>query len=209
MSASSLPSDAFEPTDRAGWRAWLAANHASDSGVWLVMTRKAAPVQNLSLDDAVCEALCFGWIDSRPRTLDAERTQLYFAPRKAGSGWSAVNKARLAKLEAGGLIAAPGLARIQAAKQDGSWSKLDTVDALKVPADLQEAFGRYAGAEASFAAFPRSARRGILEWIAQAKTSGTRQGRLDETARLAAAGERANQWRGNRDGNRESKRGGS
>lgn len=196
MSGASIPPDAFQPADRAGWRSWLAAHHASRPGVWLVLTKKAAPVQNLSYDDAVCEALCFGWIDSKPRKLDDTRSQLYFAPRKKGSGWSAVNKARLAQLEADGLIAPPGLARIQAAKQDGSWSKLNDVDALEVPADLQDTFGRYAGSATTFAAFPPSARRGILEWIAQAKTAATRQKRLDETARRAAVGERANQWRG-------------
>jgi uncharacterized protein YdeI (YjbR/CyaY-like superfamily) len=98
------------------------------------------------------------------------------------------------KLIAAGLMQASGLAKITVAKQDGSWTKLDEVETLAVPADLARAFRRYAGAAANFAAFPPSARRGILEWIAQAKTPETRTKRITETAALAAQNKRANQY---------------
>ncbi|PNY80915.1 YdeI/OmpD-associated family protein [Deinococcus koreensis] len=190
-----LSDDHFEPDSRAAWRAWLQAHHTRPGGVWLVLRRKAAPVPNLSLADAVEEALCFGWIDSRPRQIDDQRTGLYIAPRKVGSGWSAVNKEKIGRLQAAGLMAPAGQAKIDAAIRDGSWTKLDAVDALEVPPDLRLALDARPGAQAFWDAFPRSAQRGILEWIVQAKTDGTRQKRVLETAEKAARNERANQWR--------------
>lgn len=195
MTPPDLPADPFEPESRAGWRAWLQAHHDTEKGVWLVLRKKAAPVPNLSLDDAVEEALCFGWIDSKPRKLDATRSLLYFAPRKPGSGWSAVNKARIQRMQAAGWMTPAGQARIDAAIRDGSWSKLDAVDALEVPPDLRAALATLPGAVDQWEGFPRSAKRGILEWIAQAKTPATRERRVQDTARKAARGERANQWR--------------
>jgi uncharacterized protein YdeI (YjbR/CyaY-like superfamily) len=95
-----LPPDAFEPESREGWRAWLEAHHADERGVWLVLRKKSAGPVNLTGEDAVEESLCFGWIDSKPRKLDDTRSMLYFAPRQPGSGWSAVNKARIERMEA-------------------------------------------------------------------------------------------------------------
>lgn len=92
-------------------------------------------------------------------------------------------------------MAEPGLRKTEEAQRDGSWAKLDAIEDLLVPADLSAALGRYPEAEVNFEAFPRSARRGILEWIANAKTPETRGRRIDETARKASTNERANQWR--------------
>lgn len=191
-----LPQGAFEPDSRAGWRAWLEANHQTSTGVWLVLRKKSAGPVNLGVDDAVEEALCFGWIDSKPRKLDDARSMLYLAPRKPGSGWSAVNKARIERMQAAGLLTPAGEAKIDAAVRDGSWTLLDAVDALEVPPDLETALAQETGAREQWDAFPRSARRGILEWITQAKTAATREKRVRETATLAARGERANQWQG-------------
>lgn len=195
MSQPELPPDAFEPESRAGWRAWLATHHETEKGVWLVLRKKSAGQVNLTGDEAVEEALCFGWIDSRPRKLDDTRSMLYFAPRRAGSGWSAVNKARIARMQAAGQMAPAGQDRIDAAVADGSWAKLDAVDALEVPPDLAAALAAEAGAQVQWDAFPRSAKRGILEWIVQAKTATTRERRVRLAATLAARGERANSWR--------------
>ena len=134
-------------------------------------------------------------MDSKPQKLDAERSLLWFAPRKAGSGWSRPNKLRVDRLLGAGLMAAAGLKKIEQAKRDGSWTKLDAVEDLVVPQDLAAALADYPEAAANFAAFPRSARRGILEWIGNAKTAPTRAKRVEETARLAGRNERANQWR--------------
>lgn len=183
-----------EASSLADWRAWLAANHGQADSIWLVVT-KASAGGAFTLSDAVDQALCFGWIDSLPRKLDATRTMLLFSPRKPGSGWSAVNKAKVERLVASGEMAAPGLAKIAAAKADGSWARLDAVDALQEPADLATALDASHRARAAWDGFPPSAQRGILEWIGNAKTAPTRARRIAETVEKAARGERVLQWR--------------
>ncbi|MGL4727485.1 MAG: YdeI/OmpD-associated family protein [Bosea sp. (in: a-proteobacteria)] len=180
---------------RAEWRGWLEANHATFGSIWLVTFKKASGRGTLSNNDIVEEALCFGWIDSLPRKLDEQRTMLLLSPRKPGSAWSALNKVRAERMIAAGLMQPAGFGMIDAAKADGSWIKLDQVEALEVPTDLVAAFAQYADAAGYFAAFPRSVKRGILEWILQAKRPETRAARIAETARLAAENSRANQWR--------------
>jgi uncharacterized protein YdeI (YjbR/CyaY-like superfamily) len=189
------PPNSFHAHTPADWRGWLADNHSRADGVWLITYKKAAGKPTLSYEESVEEALCFGWVDSKPGKLDNERTMLYFAPRKAGSGWSRPNKERVERLIAAGRMAPAGLAKIEAAQADGSWTLLDAVENLEVPDDLAAEFARYPDARAHFDAFPRSARRGILEWIVQAKTPPTRAKRVAETARLAQENVRANQWR--------------
>jgi uncharacterized protein YdeI (YjbR/CyaY-like superfamily) len=184
-------------TSRAGWRDWLQREHATSVGVWAVTVKKgalAADEEYVSAVDLNEECLCFGWIDSRPARVDDRHTALLCTPRKPGSGWSKVNKDRLERLLALGQVAPAGLAAIEQAKRDGSWSRLDHVDQLAVPGDLALALDRLPLARSHFDAFPRSARRGILEWIASAKTPATRARRIDETARLAQENVRANQW---------------
>jgi uncharacterized protein YdeI (YjbR/CyaY-like superfamily) len=192
---STPPDNSVQPVDRAAWRAWLEQYHTRTEGVWLITFKKTSGKPIISYDDCVEEALCFGWIDSIGRALDDERTMLWFAPRKAGSGWSRPNKLRIERLLAAGLMAEAGLAKIQAAKQDGSWTVLDAVEDLTVPPDLQAALAEYPAATRNWEAFPRSTKRGILEWIAMAKRAETRARRIAETARLAEQNERANQWR--------------
>lgn len=179
---------------RAQWRAWLADNHATSPGVWVVTYKKAAKRPTASYEELVLEALCFGWVDSRPGTVDELRTKLWFTPRKRGSVWAATNKARVELLLAEGLMTPAGQAVIDRAKADGSWTRIDDAEAATVPADLVDAFGRYPGSEDQFSAFPPGVRRNILQWIAQAKRPDTRARRVDETARLAQDGIRANQW---------------
>jgi uncharacterized protein YdeI (YjbR/CyaY-like superfamily) len=120
---------------------------------------------------------------------------LWFAPRKPRTGWSAPNKQRVEALIADGRMAPAGLAKIEAAKQDGSWSALDAVEALEIPPDLKQALAANPAAQQYFDAFPRSAKRAILAWIANAKKPETRANRISETVRLAAENVRANQWR--------------
>lgn len=189
--------ESFHPLSRAEWRAWLAQNHARTQGVWVVSYKKATGKPAMSYDDGVEEALCFGWIDSKTGKVDDERSKLWYAPRKPGTGWSRPNKLRVEKLSELGLIAPAGQAKIDAAKADGSWTKLDAVEDLVVPPDLAKAFLAHVGSKANWDAFPRSAKRGILEWILQAKKPETRENRVNETARLAQKNERANQWKPN------------
>jgi uncharacterized protein YdeI (YjbR/CyaY-like superfamily) len=178
----------------AQWADWLAAHHDRDAGVWLVSWKRHTGRPAMSYDEAVTEALRFGWIDSKPRKLDDDRTMLWFAPRRRGSAWSRLNKQRIARLEAEARLEPPGRALVESAKADGTWSLLDDVEDLIVPDDLAAAFDRNPGAREQWDAFPPSAQRGILEWIVQAKRDATRARRVDETARLAAEGRRANQW---------------
>lgn len=146
-------------------------------------------------DELVEEALCFGWIDSKPRALDANRSMLWFAPRKAGTGWSRLNKARVTRAIKAGRMTPSGLKKVNEAKRDGSWAALDAVEALELPPDLLRAFAKYPLARDNFEKFPRSTKRSILEWIGNAKTTATRDKRVAETASRAAVNERANQWR--------------
>jgi uncharacterized protein YdeI (YjbR/CyaY-like superfamily) len=189
------PDNSVHPLTRAEWRAWLEQNHARTHGIWLISYKKATGKPRVEYDEAVEEALCFGWIDSKGNKLDDERSLLWFAPRKPRTGWSRPNKERIERLIAAGLMTEAGLAKIEAAKQDGSWTALDAVEALEIPPDLNAALAAYPSAQANFEAFPRSAKRGILEWISNAKTAATRAKRIEETARLAQENKRANQWR--------------
>ena len=179
---------------RAKLRQWLAKNHERSEGVWLVTFKKHCGDKYVSWDDIVQEVICFGWIDSQARKLDADRSMQWIAPRKPGSGWSRRNKAHVAQLEAAGLLMPAGIAKIEAAKADGSWNALDAVENLEVPPDLVEALAEYIDAVDNFEAFPRSVKRSILEWIQNAKRPQTRQKRVEETARLAQDNIRANQW---------------
>lgn len=181
---------------RDEWRAWLSAHHASSPGIWLVTWKKGSGGPHLPYDVVVEEALAFGWIDSLGRKLDERRSQLLLTPRKRGSSWSRVNKQRVERLLAGELMAPAGHAVIDAAMADGSWSALDDVENLVEPDDLRAALDAEPEARRQWDAFPRSAKRGILEWILNARTDTTHAKRVRETAALAARGERANQWRG-------------
>jgi uncharacterized protein YdeI (YjbR/CyaY-like superfamily) len=155
-----------------------------------VFWRKGSGRTGLTYDEAVEEALCFGWIDGRAGKLDDRRTMIWFSPRKRGSGWARTNKVRVERLLAEGLMAAPGLALIEEARRDGSWTRLDAVEDLAVPDDLAAAFAGQPGSRERWDGFPRSVRRAALEWIVQAKRPETRARRVTETAQMAARGER-------------------
>jgi uncharacterized protein YdeI (YjbR/CyaY-like superfamily) len=178
--------------DRAAWRQWLLEHHDQPDGVWLVYDK--VPPRALSYAAIVEEALCFGWVDSTSRGLDATRTMLYVAPRKKGSGWARTNKERIERLTAAGLMAPAGAASVERAKADGSWSLLDDVENLTEPAELTAALDAVPEARAAWDAFPPSARKAILQWITVAKRPATRQARIQETVAAAAEGRRANEW---------------
>ena len=184
-----------QPDSVAAWRSWLAEHHERGAGVWLVTWRAGSTGPRISYEESVEQALCFGWVDSKGRALDAERTMLWFAPRKARSGWSRPNKQRVERLRSAGLMASAGLAVVEAAQADGSWTLLDAVEDLVVPDDLAAAFEAAPPGREHWEAFPRSVKRAILEWIVQARRPETRARRVAETAEKAARNERANQWR--------------
>ncbi|HJW22710.1 MAG TPA: YdeI/OmpD-associated family protein [Candidatus Limnocylindrales bacterium] len=164
--------------DRAAWRGWLEANHATARGVWLVTWRPRSGRVGLDYEAAIEEALCVGWVDSTGGTLDEERGRLYFAPRKARSVWAASNKARVERLTREGRMLPAGLAAIERAKANGSWETLDGVERLEVPADLAGALAAVAGASAAFDALPPSSRKLHLASIALARRPETRAERI-------------------------------
>jgi uncharacterized protein YdeI (YjbR/CyaY-like superfamily) len=180
------------PRDRSEWRRWLQDNHATNTGAWLIYDKKGSGKQNLTYDEAVEEALCFGWIDSRPNTLDDERWMQLFSPRKRKSPWSRLNKQRVEKLIEQGLMAPAGLEKIETAKQDGSWSLLDAIEELKLPPDLEKALAANDTAHQYFMAFSPSSKKGIFWWIESAKRPETRAKRIQETVTLAAQNIKAN-----------------
>lgn len=175
------------------WRAWLAAHHADADGVWLVMWRPQTRRPRVTYEQAIEEALCFGWIDSLSNPLDDERTRLWFTPRRVGSPWSRTNKERLARVEADGRMTDAGRAVVERAKQDGSFTYLDDVENLVVPDDLAAALEERAGARAHWDSFTPAARKVVLRWILDARRPATRAARIAETARLAEQGVPAHQ----------------
>jgi uncharacterized protein YdeI (YjbR/CyaY-like superfamily) len=177
--------------DRATWRAWLEANHASTSGAWLVTWRPRSGRIGLDYEAAIEEALCFGWVDSTAGRVDDDRGKLYFAPRKPRSGWAATNKVRVERLIAAGRMAPAGLAAIERAKANGAWEVLDSVERLEVPDDLRAALEASPPAAVNFAAFSPSARKGLLAWVAFAMRPETRAARVRQVAEAAARNKRA------------------
>jgi uncharacterized protein YdeI (YjbR/CyaY-like superfamily) len=179
--------------DRQEWRDWLEKNHATAPGVWLISYKQHSGMPSVAYGDAVEEALCFGWIDSRAGTLDDGRHIQMFTPRKPKSPWSRPNKQRIEKLMQQGLMTDAGLAKIEAAKRDGSWELLDAIEDLKVPADLEGALAANEVARQHFDAFSNSSKKRILWWIESAKRPETRQNRIQETVTLAAQNIKAHQ----------------
>lgn len=144
----------------------------------------------VSYADAVEEALCFGWVDSRPNKVDAERYRQLFSPRKSTSPWSKLNKARVERLIAQGVMTEAGLAVVTQSRHNGSWKVYDQIEALQVPDDLQAALSEHAEAQRHFAAFSSSAKKQLLWWVASAKRAETRTQRI--TQLVAAARNNSN-----------------
>lgn len=181
----------FYAPDAATWRAWLEANHQTIKAVWLVYYKKESGQARVSYDDAVDEAICFGWIDSVINKLDEVRSAQYFSPRQPKSNWSKVNKERVARLEKAGKIMPAGQKMIDWAKKNGTWTALDEVENLVIPKDLQAAFEQNIVAAQHFNAFARTYKRGILEWLFNAKRPETRQQRIEKIVSMATRNLRA------------------
>lgn len=187
MSGQSIQPPLLELADRQEFRRWLERNHTVSSGVRLAIAKKGGTATRLTYDDAVEEALCFGWIDSTAYRLDDDRYMALFTPRRRGSVWSRPNKERVARLIQAGLMTEAGLAAVESAKADGSWEILDVVDSLVIPPDLEEALAA-AGAHKRFDALTASERRAALYWILSAKRPETRANRIHATVAAALEG---------------------
>ena len=185
----------FYAKDAAAWRRWLKENTYSAKSIWLIIYRKESDTPSVYYNEAVDQALCFGWIDSKPNKRDEESFYQFFSKRNPKSNWSRVNKEKVERLMADGQMAAAGLDMVALAKETGTWDALNDVEDGVIPEDLLNAFAKYPNSQAHFENFPRSVKRGILEWIFNAKRTDTRAKRIEETARLAAENIRANQFR--------------
>ena len=178
--------ETFCPTSPPHWREWLQAHHAQKQSVWLIYHKKQSSTPSLTWSQAVDEALCFGWIDSRAQPLDAERYRQFFSRRKPGSGWSRINKAKVERLIAAGLITPAGFASIETAKQNGAWTLLDDVEDLRLPADLAQPLQAQPLAASYFERLSRTDKRNLLQWLVMAKRPATRQKRIAELVACAA-----------------------
>jgi uncharacterized protein YdeI (YjbR/CyaY-like superfamily) len=178
---------------RADLRAWLAENHAAASSQWLATFKRHHP-DYLAYEPIVQELLCWGWIDSRTMALDADRSAILIARRNPRSAWSAINKAHAATARADGSMTPAGEALITAALANGMWVFLDDVERLEVPPDLAAALTQTETAP-QWEAFPRSVKRGTLEWIKTAKGAETRAKRIADVTGSAAQGLRPSPFR--------------
>ncbi|MBK8345210.1 MAG: YdeI/OmpD-associated family protein [Bacteroidetes bacterium] len=185
----------FYAKSPAAWRKWLEKNHLKEKAVWLIIYKKAAQVPSVNYAEAVDEALCFGWIDSKANTKDELSYYQYFAKRNPKSKWSKVNKEKVAQFIKEGKMAPEGFSHDRISKKTGTWDALNAVDELIVPDDMLKLFKKNKTAFANWNSFSRSVQRGILEWISNAKRVETRQKRIDETITLAAKNIKANQYR--------------
>ena len=180
MSAAEYPR--VFPKTLAGWRRWLEANHTKTRGVWLITYRRTAAKSQVPYAEAVEESLCYGWIDGQVQNVDEARLAQLFTPRRSGSGWARSNKERVRRLIAAGRMRPAGLEKIAAAKRDGSWTLLDSVESVTVPADLRAAM-RKAVVSKRFAALSKTAKRAHLYALVTAKRPETRARRIDAVVR--------------------------
>jgi uncharacterized protein YdeI (YjbR/CyaY-like superfamily) len=186
--------NSFYADSKQSFRNWLIENHDKEQNVWLIIYKKDSGTPSITYDQAVDEALCFGWVDSSIKKNDEFSFYQYFARRNPKSNWSRVNKLKIERLMQEGLMAEAGLKMIAIAKESGTWTALDDVENLISPPDLQVELDKNPLAAEYFTLFPRSVKRGILEWLLNAKQPETRAKRINEIISKAEQNERANQY---------------
>lgn len=170
----------FYPKNQTEWRKWLQENHISKQDVWLVYYKKKSEIESISWSEAVDEALCFGWIDSKRISIDKDISHQFFSKRKPKSTWSKINKNKVQVLIEKGLMTEAGLKCIETAKTNGSWTILDEVEELIVPSDLEIEFDKKPNSKEFFNNSSKSFKKMILYWLVSAKTIETRQKRITE-----------------------------
>ncbi len=182
----------FYAKTREDWRKWLEKNCKSQKAVWLILYRKKSKTPSVRYQDAIIDALCFGWVDSKAIPRDNESFYLYCSPRNPKSTWGKINRERAEEMIKQGLLMPGGQAAIDLAKKSGTWDILADAQNLVIPADLQKLFNNNDIAFKYFQAFPPSSKRLILEWIVKAKKPETREKRIVQTVELATKNLRAN-----------------
>lgn len=177
------------------WREWLELNHLKKDAVWLIFYKKDSPNFNFSWSESVDEALCFGWIDSTKKTVDNERFKQYFSKRKPRSNWSKVNKDKVKSLIEQGLMKEAGYKSIEIAKENGSWTILDSIENLEIPKELEKELKRQKSAIEYFENLPKSVKKSLLYWIVSAKRDETRAKRIAEIVENASKQMKPKQFR--------------
>lgn len=175
------PSSYLKFSTRDQWRKWLEEHHASKTEAWLMLYKKKYQDQGLSLDGAIEEALCFGWIDGQIKSLDTKCYALRFSPRTAKSIWSMSNIRRVKKLMAAGKMSAAGRQKIAEAKANGEWEtaiRREQVDII--PEALEDALRKIDGAIAAYRALPASRKKTYIYWLQSAKRNETKQNRIQK-----------------------------
>ena len=165
----------FCPKNQEDWRNWLSKNHSNKTAVWLIFYKKKSPNYNLSWSESVDEALCFGWIDSTKRAIDNNQYKQYFSKRKAKSNWSRINKDKVKNLIEKGLMREAGYKSIDIAKENGSWTILDNIEALVMPEELKAKLTDYKDAMEYFDSLSKSVKKGLLYWVVSAKRKETKR----------------------------------
>ena len=178
----------FQPKSRKAWRAWLQKHHASSTGVWLVYAKKHTGLPSLTYNDAVEEALCFGWIDSLIHPIDEDFFKQVFTPRKPRSAWSAVNRTRVERLIEAGLMTAPGLALIAHAKKTGRWEAHAAAESLTIPPELNKALNANPNAKKNWPTYTESQRKMFLYQVNGAKRPETRAKRIARVIDIVSSG---------------------
>ena len=177
--------------NRKEWRSWLARNHSAENGIWMIFYKKATGKPTIDYEEAVEEALCFGWIDSTVKSVDEEKYLRKFTPRNDKSVWSALNKKRIGKVIREGRMTEAGLAKIRTAKENGQWDKPDRpIPALTISSEFAEALKKNLRAKENFEKLAPSYRKQYNGWINVAKRPETRQKRIRESISLLEKGEK-------------------
>ncbi|WP_179352552.1 YdeI/OmpD-associated family protein [Winogradskyella vidalii] len=171
----------------AEWRQWLHNNHDSAEAIHLIFYKVDHKNESMRWEEAVKVALCYGWIDSTVKSLGDGKRRQYFCPRKPKSVWSAVNKNYIKELQEANLMHPNGNESIKVAKENGSWTALDTVEKGIIPENLQRAFDKNKNAYTNFINFAPSYKKGYLYWLNQAKREDTKQKRIAEIIKLCDA----------------------
>jgi uncharacterized protein YdeI (YjbR/CyaY-like superfamily) len=185
---------AYLPKSRADWRRWLSKNHENEKSVWLIHFHKGSGGGGISRQEALEEALCFGWIDSVANKRDEQSFYQFYSQRRPKSVWSKVNKKLISHLIKNKLMHPSGLKTIALAKKTGTWNALDEIDKLRIPDDLSVALKANPVAARHFKAFPPSSKKIILFWITSAKRVETRAQRIAQTVAKAEQNIRANHY---------------
>lgn len=184
-------SETVDVRTRAAWRAWLAKHHASKREIWLIYHKKGSGTPRVEYGHAVEEALCYGWIDSTVKTIDADRYAQRFTPRKKGSNWSTPNLVRVKRLVAEGLMTPAGAVHLPsktAAKAYHEEHARRTTGTAVAPRDLSAAIRKNPKAAAHWKVLTPGYKRTFIRWIGDAKQAETRARRIAVTVDRLARG---------------------